>query len=86
MPREEARKDADLRGITTSLQEVLEKVSVALDLVKERLRPLDEATMRNDVAALAGRISDWNPEQRLLRDEIDELKRLLDHIKVLFRP
>jgi hypothetical protein len=83
---EEARKDADLHGITTSLQEVLENVSVALDLLEKRLRPMDEAETRSDIAWLSRRISDWNAEQPLLRDEINELKRLRDHIKVFFHP
>ena len=77
---EVAKRRDEVDGAATSLDEVREKVVLALDIVRERLKPIDTAAGRHDVAWLTATYPDWASERSLLRDEEQELKRLLDHI------
>jgi hypothetical protein len=77
---EVAKRQDEVRGTRTSLDEVREKVVVALGIVGQRLQPIDAAAVRHDVAWLAATYPDWVSERSLLRDEVLELKRLLDHV------
>ena len=77
---EVAKRQNDLHGTTTALDEVREKVLLALDIIKESLQPIDTAATRHDVAWLAARYPDWVSERSQLRDEAQELKRVLDHL------
>ena len=77
---EVAKRQGELRGTTTSLGEVREKVVLALGIVRERLQPIDAVAAGHDVAWLAATYPDWVSERSLLRDEAQELKRLLDHV------
>ncbi len=75
-----AKRESPLRGTNTSLDEVREKVVLALGIVREALQPIDAAAARNDVAWLSATYPDWASEQSRLRDEAQELKRPLDHV------
>jgi hypothetical protein len=77
---EVAKRQCDLHGTTTALCEVRDKVNLALEIVTERLHPIDAAFARSEIAWLSGTYPDWMSERSLLRDEVQELKRLLDHI------
>jgi hypothetical protein len=77
---EVARRQGPIHGASTNLDEVREKVVLALSLVREGLQPIDAAAARHDVAWLAATYPDWVSERSLLRDEAQELKRLLDHL------
>jgi len=65
---------------STSLGDLRKSVVLALDLVRERLQPIDAAAAGHDIVWLAARFPDWVFERSLLRDEAQELKRLLDHL------
>ena len=65
---------------STSLSDLREKVVLALDIVRERLQPMDAAAAGHDVACLATTYPAWVSERSLLRDEVHELTRLLDHV------
>jgi hypothetical protein len=77
---EVAKRQGAIHGRSTNLDEVREKVVLALGIVRERLQPIDAAAARHDVAWLAATYPDWVSERSLLRDEAQELKRLLDHL------
>jgi hypothetical protein len=77
---EVAKRQRGLHGTATAVRDVRDKVTLALDIVTERLHPIDAAFARSDVAWLAGTYPDWMSERSLLRDELQELQRLLDHI------
>jgi hypothetical protein len=77
---EAAKRDLELRGTATALEEVRGMVILALGIVKERLQPIAKAAVHNDLAWLAATFTDWRAEFRQLQDEKRELKRLLDHI------
>ena len=77
---EVAKREGEFRGTTTSLGEVREKVVLALGIVRERLQAIDAVAADHDIAWLAAPYPDWVSERSLLRDEAQELTRLLDHV------
>ena len=77
---EVAKRQCDLHGATTALCEVRDKVTLALEIATQRLHPIDAALARSEIAWLSGTYHGWMSERGLLRDEMQELKRLLDHI------
>jgi hypothetical protein len=77
---EVAKRYREIHGTITAVHEVREKVVLALAIVRERLEPIDAAVSRRDTEWLAGTYPNWTAERRSLRDETQELKRLLDHI------
>jgi hypothetical protein len=83
---EAARRDAELHGTPAAVAEIRERVVLALKLVKDRLRPLEQAARRNDQTWLTATFTDWRAEARLLRDERQELRRLLDHLDLFLGP
>lgn len=79
---EVAKRQPEFRGTTTGLREVREKVVLALGIVRERLQPIDAAAAGHGIAWLAAKYPDWVSERSQLRDEAQELKRLLDHVEL----
>lgn len=77
---EVAKRQRERHDTIRSLDEVRGKVLLALDIVRGTLEPIDSAARRHDVDWLAGTYPDWEAERSRLRDEAQELKRLLDHI------
>jgi len=79
---EVARRKVEAHGTTTAVEEVRARVALALRIVGEELRPIDNATARNDIAWLVRTFPDWKAQRLLLRDEARELKRLFDHVEL----
>ena len=77
---EVAKRQREIQGTTAAAEEVRKKVALALALASERLGPIAAAAARPDVVWLARTYPDWMSERSMLRDETQELQRLLDHI------
>lgn len=75
-----AKRQGAFEGTTATISEVREKVVLALRIIGARLQPMDAAAVGHDVAWLAATYPDWVSERSLLRDEAQELRRLLDHV------
>ena len=78
-----ARRLSEPHDTTTAISEVRRQVALALGIAWQQLEPIEEAAAAHDIAWLDGRFPNWNAERRLLRDEVQELKRLLDDVDLL---
>jgi hypothetical protein len=77
---EAAKRHGEVDGTTTGLADIKERVILAIGIVRDRIQPIDAAAACHDLAWLAATFPVWVSERSALRDEAEELKRLLDHV------
>jgi hypothetical protein len=80
---ETAKRCAESQGSVTSLVEVRTNVDVAIGVARERLRVIRSSGGPGGTSPRAALDSPLIAEERLLQDEMAELRRLRDHLKFL---
>lgn len=80
---EEAKRHAETHGSLALIVQVRANVDVAIGVARERLGAVRSASDSGSEGDPLTRPSAWLGEEAALRDELAELRRLRDHLKVL---